>query len=218
MTAFPLGIVGNAQPWTGLPAASISYTSTSSSTNNQSNYTFNNMSIGSADANRVIAVAIYAGLNGTATSVTIGGVSATKVVGVTGTVAEIWWASVPTGTTATVAISLSGSAGRCAVSAYRIIPGYSSTPYSSNSTAGVSTSQNEITGGASVFLSVRAGSSAYTMSRNSVALSTDQSSVYGGSNLVKVGNVSVSGNANFVASATYSADFNDGYIAIAHWR
>lgn len=219
MTSFPIGVVSNAQPWTGAASASISYTATSTNTNNRSDYTFTNLNIGTADASRIVAVTVYSSFGLTAQSVTIGGISATKVAGASGNVVDIWQAAVPTGTTATVFVQLSGSAGRCSVSVYRIIPGVSSTAYSSDAVNASTATQTEITGGVSVFIAVRDNSTtAYTVSRNGSALSTDQSSAYSGSNLVKIGNVSVSGSTNFAASATYSADFNAGYITIAHWR
>src|SRR5690242_4037919 len=72
-------------------------------------------SIGAADSNRVVVVAIGARDNTTTvSSVTIAGVSATQVSGAAGAsggsiLTDIWYASVPTGTTATVTIVYTGA-------------------------------------------------------------------------------------------------------------
>lgn len=56
----------------------------------------------------------------TTSSVTIGGIAAVKDVGTSSTnrVSELWRATVPTGTTVDVVVTLSASAGRCAVAVY----------------------------------------------------------------------------------------------------
>lgn len=221
MTSFPIGVVSNAQPWTGKADASIQYIASAFNGNNRSDYTFT-MNIGTAASNRVVVATVYTTAAGPTTRVTIGGITATKVTGYnsSGTYdISIFSAVVPTGTSATVYVELPDEAGRCAVSTYRVIPAVSSSAYSSDSGGVSSLSEQEIVGGVSVFMAIRYNSStAYTVSRNGTALSTDQSSVYSASSLVKIGSVSVTGDANFSASATYSVDINEGAIAIAHWR
>lgn len=89
--------------------------------------TFSGMGTGTADANRVVAAGIFVqGFIGTVTGVTIGGVSATQVTGAaasaTSIQTDIWYASVPTGTTATVVVTMNTSQQySMAVSTFRII-------------------------------------------------------------------------------------------------
>ena len=90
---------------------------------------YTSMGIGTADTNRIVAVVIVWRTNGAAgiSAVTIGGVSATHVAGADGSspnalsLSEIWYAAVPTGTTATVAVTFNSSSGRSSCATYRII-------------------------------------------------------------------------------------------------
>jgi hypothetical protein len=95
----------------------VTFTDSDSSGSNNTTYTFTGLSIGTAAATRYVIAGFAAegGSNPTAaSSVTIGGVSATLLSG-TGTYAAIYIALVPTGTTATVAITLNAEASRCGV-------------------------------------------------------------------------------------------------------
>ena len=71
--------------------------------------TYNAVGIGTAAANRYVLICIATSNNGYATAVTIGGVSATKAVETDdnniGIAVELWYANVPTGTTATVKVT-----------------------------------------------------------------------------------------------------------------
>jgi len=102
-------------------------------------YTFSSEAIGSPKENRVIALCIGSRSAGSTTvsSVTIGGVSATKQVEYRNltsgtTLANIWTAEVPTGSTADIVVNFSGSVYRCGVGIYRIVGISSQVPYSSN--------------------------------------------------------------------------------------
>lgn len=96
----------------------------------QTNYSFASLAIGAASAGRYVLVGIdiRAGAARTISSVTIGGVSATSVGNVANgnTTLGFWIALVPTGTTATVAVNLSGAAARAWVSVWSVV-GLSST-------------------------------------------------------------------------------------------
>ncbi len=113
-------------PGAGLEA---SQTGSDSDGTTQSTYTFSGVSIGAADANRyvVVGLALRAAGNRTISSVTIGGVTATSAVDLDGdaggntTRAALFIAAVPTGTTADVVMTLSGSAARAAVVAWRLV-------------------------------------------------------------------------------------------------
>lgn len=109
----------------------IAYTDGASSSSNTFTYTFSNIGIGAAATGRIVAVC--AAINATSattygiSSITIGGVAATMAVRSSGNKnAAIAYAVVPTGTTATIVVTLTGSGtpGRCVITAFRIV-GYS---------------------------------------------------------------------------------------------
>lgn len=91
----------------------IAYTARISSATNATTYTFNSVDFGTANDMREIYVVFSYGSTATRTvsSVTIGGVSATQVVAsafiTSGT--AMYMAKVPTGTTGTIVITMSGS-------------------------------------------------------------------------------------------------------------
>jgi len=135
---------------------SLTYPSSSSSAldTGATTHTFSGVDIGAvptlAADQRIIAVA-FRGTGGNPVSVTVGGISATKVVPAAGGGnSGIWTAVVNTGTTATVEIVFSGS-GNCAMSAFRMInPGgvYSTVDPAANHASGVlDLSTNTIAGG-----------------------------------------------------------------------
>lgn len=226
MPSLPIGIADNAKPWTGQPDATISFTASPSTTNNNTVYTFSNAAIGDADANRVVAVAVFANsLLGDFVGVTIGGITATKATSVfssetAGNAAGIFYANVPTGTTATIVITCNDEASRCATAVYRIIPGYGRT--ATLDTAGAyasSIEENEVIGGVSVWGSVTPNAStAYTVERNGSSLTTSISGVYSGSSLIKSGKFDVTGSANAQVEATYSSTSNNIVLLCATWR
>ena len=110
---------------------SLTFTDTKTNSAGGSAITYNSggdPSIGTADANRVVAVAIAARVNTTFTvsSVTIAGVSATQVSGAAATpgssvCTDIWYAAVPSGTTATVVVTYAGTSVVSGIAVYRII-------------------------------------------------------------------------------------------------
>lgn len=107
-------------------------------------------SIGTADPNRVVAIAIMCrvGATATVTSATIGGVSATQAsgagIGIAGaSLTDIWYASVPSGTTAAVAVTYGSASVVSEIAVYRIITS-TPTPQDSqhNSTATLAAAGN----------------------------------------------------------------------------
>lgn len=109
---------------------SLTFTDTKADTVGGTAITYNSggdPSIGVADTNRIVAVAIMAriGATATVTSVTIGGISATQVSGAAASPAnlatDIWYAAVPTGTTATVVVNYGSTSVVSGVAVYRII-------------------------------------------------------------------------------------------------
>lgn len=99
------------------------------------NCSFASTSFGAEAADRVIAVGIGGGAQTrTVSSVTIGGISATFVVRGAGAneTSELWYASVPTGTTGTVVVNWSGAQDGCGIVVARIT-GASAAPSASGS-------------------------------------------------------------------------------------
>lgn len=92
--------------------------------------TFAGQAIGAASPERLVAVALTYSSSSPIGSVTIGGIAATKVVGISGLVqSEIWVAPVPTGTTANIVLGAGTSVGaRFAISVYAIYGASSATP------------------------------------------------------------------------------------------
>lgn len=116
----------------GGKAVNTSYIGTASSGTSASSFTFSSQSIGTADTNRIVFVAVGATGNSgvTVSSVTIGGNNATLVnsgsIGF-GTMTCAYLV-VPSGTTATIVANFSGSQNRCAIDVYAIYNA-KTTPY-----------------------------------------------------------------------------------------
>ena len=110
-------------------AIGATYRATAVSTANASSYTFSSQAIGTADANRYVIVAVHLQRSNTSeivNSLSVGGVSATLISSGTSNTAnrslvDFWKAAVPTGTTADVVVTLSGTADRCAISVWSCI-------------------------------------------------------------------------------------------------
>ena len=108
----------------------LSFVDHKEQTVDESTTTHTGVIFGAADSNRVIVAAVGwrpPGTGASITSVTIGGVSATKADISIGdpssspAIEEIWYASVPTGTTGTVVVVFSGTCSRSSMAFYRII-------------------------------------------------------------------------------------------------
>lgn len=119
----------------------VTYLSFQSSTSNASQYTFNSVAIGNAAADRLVVVSPGASSTQHVTAVTIGGVSATAHTDTSGgdPSCEIWSATVPTGTTAQIVVTLSGSANRMGMGVWTITDLNSATPIDSDKVQGGST-------------------------------------------------------------------------------
>lgn len=104
--------------------ATIGYLGNTEDTVNRTVYTFTGVSIGAASADRRIVVVAVArsGSAITLSSMTIGGISATKAVDEVGNglicSQSISIAAVPTGTTATIVVTMSASVGCCSIFVY----------------------------------------------------------------------------------------------------
>lgn len=92
-------------------------------TSSASSYTFTDAPIGSSAADRYVVVCIAARTAPLFSSVTIGGVTATQVSAFNATSTNgvaIYWAAVPSGTTATVQVNLTNTPSRMGLAVYTL--------------------------------------------------------------------------------------------------
>lgn len=112
----------------GRPAASFRNTYTNAAS--QTTYEFATSDIGEAHPYRVVVVIAYpTALDGTVSSMTIGGVSA-ALAATSGSATrntEMWYAVVPTGATATISVTYTAGILGCAIHVFAVYP-TSSTP------------------------------------------------------------------------------------------
>lgn len=102
-------------------AASVSYRANYSSTTNASSYTFTSSDIGTDTNRSLVVVAVHTGSGGTVDTVTIGGVSATRISGTGGGLnVALWAASGVSGTTATIVVTTPSTADRCLIGVYAL--------------------------------------------------------------------------------------------------
>lgn len=108
--------------------------------------TYTSVNFGTAAANRVIAVVamcrVTAAVINTVSSATIGGISATQVASadpgvVVNIASDIWYASVPTGTSGTIVVNWANANTRSGVYVYSILTS-TPTPSNGNSSSGLS--------------------------------------------------------------------------------
>ena len=119
---------------------SVTFTDSSVDSGSATTYTFSSQAIGTASADRVVVVGTSGGAGATnpVSSMTIGGVSAVKAIGIvnsTGT--EIWYATVTSGTTASVVVNWGGTKSRCGIGVWALtgVTGVGATNTSTSSTA-----------------------------------------------------------------------------------
>lgn len=119
----------------GAPVA-ITFVAGTTTGNDGSSYTFSGQSIGTADADRTVVVAVgsrKAGAATTITGVTVGGNAATQLVQQSNTVTNtcvvgLYAIDVASGTTADIVVTFGASMIRCGISVYRVL-GISTTPH-----------------------------------------------------------------------------------------
>jgi hypothetical protein len=173
--------------------------------------TFNGVNIGTAASNRVVVV-ISSCESNVGTAVTIGGISASLAIGESTGVSslQIWYATVPTGTTATIIHTAAGNAIQQVIQVGYFYSGASTTPSNTNS-IGQGTSPQSLavtvpTGGFGVF-------GGYATTNVSVAWS--------GTNVISdfitsTPNGSSLGSAHDATSGSQTATFSDGISALNH--
>jgi hypothetical protein len=185
----------------------FSYRNSYSDTSNLTTYSFAGCDLGAAHSSRLVVVGTSAQGVISASSMTVGGVSATLAVAsaaANGRVAELWYALVPTGATATIEVVWSGGASSCIIHVWSGYPA-SATPVDA---VGANNSANTLTltdlaktaGGFACFCSsmgnntatvAYTGNNAETITENYDAILDTQNSI---------------GAASFVVTATTTTD------------
>lgn len=122
---------------TAVHAPVLTLIGSTSSTVDQTTYTFSSQSIGSASADRIVAVCIEASTTQTISIVTIGGTTATIAVQVSTSGTDkgpvgIAYLAVNSGTTADIVVTLSGTGTRCAIQVFTITGSGTVVPTSTN--------------------------------------------------------------------------------------
>lgn len=123
----PVGILGSARVAAGSTVRTLTFQTSVADIGNLSTYTYTGVPIGSADATRsvlVVGITRTGGGNVAIGAATIGGVAATRDVGLAA-VNDVFVlrANVPTGTTADVVIPLGTSATRCHIGVWTVTGG-----------------------------------------------------------------------------------------------
>lgn len=114
----------DASPDAPPPAATVNFIASTSSTNNNPTYTFNNVSIGTPAVDRIVVVSAFLGGGAITpiTSIVVEGTTLALTGQVTDGVSGSWavgYAAIATGATATIAVS-SANAGRAAIAVYNV--------------------------------------------------------------------------------------------------
>lgn len=183
----------------------LAWTADAEDGTNQTTYTFSSVAIGVADANRIVAVGVWYRSDSDSeliNSMTIGGVSATQVSGARSTrsdgalaISDIWYASVPTGTTATIVIVLGGGGpARLGISTYRII---TTTPTPTGATFGIGVAETSTSG----TLTIPSGGAGFAMYGSRMTIGTGTT----WTNATKDYDVEIPVNAATVSSAKITA-------------
>jgi hypothetical protein len=92
----------------------LTFRGSQADTVDRTTYTFATKDIGTASADRIVAAAVMVQDHAAPTSVTLGGITATKLTDAA-TNGTIWWAIVPTGTTADLVFTMPGTAACCII-------------------------------------------------------------------------------------------------------
>jgi hypothetical protein len=115
----------------------------------RSTFTFSSQSLGTASDDRRIVVGIHTGGTGTISSVSIGGVSATRLTrsldGSGNELCALWIAAVPTGTTGDVVVVWSTTTTNCAIGVWAVYGLVSNTAFAVASTGTSATDPASVT-------------------------------------------------------------------------
>lgn len=111
---FPFAMVGRGSSG----GSALTYIGSTSQTANQSSYTFSGASIGDANANRMVVIVANGGTAGVNLSdITIDGNSASVPISAAGS--ALGYLAFPSGSTADIVVSFSGTQSNCSIMVYR---------------------------------------------------------------------------------------------------
>lgn len=142
----------------------LTFQTSTGSTSNLTTYTFSSVAIGTAATDRLVIVAVYWESGSGSISLasgTIGGVTADISITRSGSIAcALMTARVPTGTTATITVTLSGGATKCAIGVWSATGVVSATPDATGDDVGAGSVSAQMTVPESGFLIAAAVSAA----------------------------------------------------------
>lgn len=211
-------------------AAVATWTAAPSSATDGTSFTFNAVAIGTASADRVVVVGVSSGQTGTTTrtcTVTVGGVTATQIqftrVGPTNsTHGGMYAVPFPSGTTANIVLTFSGTQSRCGIQVWALTgtngvetPAFSAIVSSSGTAASVSTSVNTVAGGTCIgMFSDGTPGAANTTSWTNLTEDNDtvvELSVYSGAH------TNGTTGSSLTVTATESASTSSMVLTLASW-
>lgn len=103
-------------PFNAVKPATISYNGTASATVTASTFTFTPFPLGTAAANRKVIIGVVYNSATAVNSVTVGGTSATQIA--SNGACSFWVLDVPTGTTATIVVTMASAIVGCAIAGW----------------------------------------------------------------------------------------------------
>lgn len=140
----------------------VAYIGNTGSTTNSSSYNFASQNIGTASSDRIVVVGVSLYDGGPPSSVTIGGVSASKLNTAGAGNASLWAASVPTGSTATISVVTNSTASCCGIAIWTL---KNTTGYAVEAKPNAANSSNTAASETFTFASVNKGDALIVMSR-----------------------------------------------------
>lgn len=198
---------------------SVTYNNSYSSTTNASSYTFSASAIGTADSTRLVVVVAHTNnLSASVSSMTIGGISATSAVSAgSAQLVSIWYAIVPTGTTADIVLTLGATSNNAVIGVYSLYHIVSTTPTTSNNltVGGTSNATNTSVKKDGIIIAGITGSTNSTTTWTNATENYDtavESTVRSGAN-----SVLVQDNASYTTTAVITVSGNFTQVAAA-WR
>jgi hypothetical protein len=211
--------------------ATATWTDLEQSTSTSNPLTFSGAQIGTADANRIVAVCIfYRGSNSASISgVNIGGSAATQVSGAKSSstsvncFTDIWYRAVSTGTTADVEITFSAAPARTAIEVYSIVTTTAAPTSGQNNRADAATAVTKAitvpNGGVAIAFSTNNGATGQTdfTLTNATEDTSGQFLALGGSSAGTSGTIEGTGASVSVTGTIVDGSANIMQISLAAW-
>lgn len=202
-------------PQVNSSSPTMTFTTAATNASNLITYTFTAMAIGAASPDRRVIVAMHTDLGSlTPVSVTIGGIAATAIKTTDGL--GVFMAFVPTGTTADVVVTWSGTAARCAIGVWSVQwagRGVTASTLATGTSAASSVAVANLSGGVVIVASTHAGGTGLTYSggpTENYDTVNGNATRYSGANQ---SNIAVAGTVT--STATNSGSFAWRMIAVA---